>query len=402
MIITYPTFLFILNLGAVMLIAFPLFHFAPTQTLRDIVVGTTGAILTFYIAPRLLIFFVVYWTVVWLCSRWVADRVEAEEEPDSFALLTVCAVLLVPLLFWRLNEPLFLSVTSLYLNDLIGFFSTSVQGVDRSATLLPVGLSFATFRAIDLVVQTYLGAERKLRASEMYSFAFFPSVLVIGPIIQRREVAEHKTISNRKFDLSDYWVALTLMAVGLFKVFALSATLDQFGAVVASPASYNPIEVFLMMALYYVSFYLNFAGYSDLAIGFGRLLGFRLQPNFASPLTKTSPQEFWNSWHMSLSRFAQRNVYVPLGGFRPETRRLATAMTMLTIALWHGIGIGLLIFGVYHTAGLLLWPKTPSEPTPAQKGLRMAATFLFVLLSMPFVWSDLPGAIDMYRALIGV
>jgi len=400
--LSYPTFQFIANLAAVTLIAAPLFHYLRSVRLRNMVLGLSGSILTFFIAPRLLVFFIVYWAVTWLICRVVARRVEADEPPDSLAILAGAALLLIPLLWWRLGDEYFVSSLAVYGNDLFGSFSTELAIVDRSRTLLPVGLSFAPFRAIDLLVKSYLGLERPLRADEMFGFAFFPSVLVIGPIIERKEVAEHRTRADRSFHVEDYWVGIGQILTGVFKVLVLSLPLEQFRAVIDDPASYAWWEMWIGLALYYVSFYLNFAGYSDMAIGFARLFGFKLLPNFASPLIKESPQEFWNSWHMSLSRFAQRNVFVPLGGFRRDSRRLATAMTMLTIALWHGVSLGLVLFGIYQILGLLYWPKRPKDPSRAQRIARIAATFVFILLSLPLLLTSLTGAADVYRNMLGL
>ena len=91
-----------------------------------------------------------------------------------------------------------------------------------------------------------------------------------------------------------------------------------------------------------------------MAIGSARILGFRLAPNFNNPYLKTNPQDFWNSWHMSLTRFAQRNVFVPMGGMRAQTQYVAIVATMMVIALWHDLSIPLVIFGLYHSAGLII------------------------------------------------
>lgn len=402
MIISYETFQFILNLAAVALVAAPIFHFLKSERGRNIVLGVAGSVLTFYIAPRLLIFFVLYWSVAWVLARVVATTVEKGKDPHYIAILSGVGLLLIPLLWWRLGEPYFVSTMAVYLNDFIGVFSVEVAGVDRSRTLMPVGLSFATFRAIDLLVKSYLGVEKPLRASEMFAYAFFPSVLVIGPIIERKEIAVHRNRRGGDFKLEDYWIGISQILIGLFKVFVISLPLEQFRAVVDNPAAYSTFETWVGLALFYFSFYLNFAGYSDMAIGFARLFGFKLLPNFNSPLIKGSPQEFWASWHMSLTRFAQRNVFVPLGGFRAKSRTLATALTMLTIALWHGVTFGLVIFGVYHTMGLLFWPAEPAEPTRGIQYARNAATFLFVMLSLPLLLTNLSGAGDVYKGMLGV
>ena len=104
-----------------------------------------------------------------------------------------------------------------------------------------------------------------------------------------------------------------------------------------------------------------------MAIGCARIFGFRLAPNFNNPYLKTNPQDFWNSWHMSLTRFAQRNVFVPMGGMRARTQYVAIVATMMVIALWHDLSIPLVIFGIYHSTGLVLhrlWTARRPVPRP--------------------------------------
>lgn len=401
MVLTYSTFQFVLNLAAVTLVAAPLFHLATSDRARNLILGCTGLILTFYISPRLLVFFVVYWLVVHVIVRWWAGRVDAEDDPDPLVFLTAIALMLLPLLWWRLSEAQFLATMTTQLNDLLRFLAPQIGAIDRSATVLPVGMSFGIFRAIDLLIKTSLGVESKLKHSEMFAYAFFPSVLVIGPIIERKEIAKHKSGRLGNFKVEDYWVGAVQVLVGVAKVFVFSRPLEQFRSVVDSPGVYSAWQVWLGLALFYVSFYLNFAGYSDIAIGFARFFGFTLLPNFRSPLVKGSPQQFWNNWHMSLTRFAQRNVFVPLGGFRKKSRNLATAVTMMVIALWHGVSLGLVLFGIWHTCGMLFWPDEKADITPAGKGVRIAATFIFVLVSLPLLLTSTGGAFDVYRSMIG-
>ena len=119
------------------------------------------------------------------------------------------------------------------------------------------------------------------------------------------------------------------------------------------------MELFVF-ALY---FFFNFSGFSDVAIGSARLYGFRLKPNFDNPYMKTNPQAFWNSWHMSLTRFAQRNVFVPLGGMRPQHQYRAIFATIMVIALWHDLP---------RARGLRPVPRRRADPPSAVGGTASA------------------------------
>jgi D-alanyl-lipoteichoic acid acyltransferase DltB (MBOAT superfamily) len=162
------------------------------------------------------------------------------------------------------------------------------------------------------------------------------------------------------------------------------------------------------LVLYAWYFYFNFSGYSDLAIGVARLFGFRLKPNFSRPYTRMNPQAFWNSWHMSLTRFAQRNVFVPLGGMRQRSQYVAIAATMMVIALWHDISLALVLFGLYHTAGIigarLLNQVRPAatDPSTLLKTGKAFLLFMFVVASLPMLVLKFDELGRFYEALIGI
>ena len=165
--------------------------------------------------------------------------------------------------------------------------------------------------------------------------------------------------------------------------------------------------LWLNLFLYMWFFYLNFAGYSDLAIGTARLLGFRLKENFSWPYFRRNIAEFWNNWNMSLSRFAQRNAFVPLGGYRPRTQYVALFATIMVIALWHDISIAMVLFGCYHGFALIvhrfLQGRRADAPEPGPLGAwgRIVATNLFVMLSFPLLVLPIGAALRFYAALIG-
>jgi D-alanyl-lipoteichoic acid acyltransferase DltB (MBOAT superfamily) len=143
-----------------------------------------------------------------------------------------------------------------------------------------------------------------------------------------------------------------------------------------------------------------------MAIGSARLLGFKLAPNFNNPYLKTNPQDFWNAWHMSLTRFAQRNVFVPMGGMRARTQYAAIVATMMVIALWHGLSIPLVIFGLYHSAGLVshrVWVSRHPVPSPRPLLRRIGANVVFLiyfLISLPLLELHLSQLGTFYERLL--
>ena len=159
------------------------------------------------------------------------------------------------------------------------------------------------------------GPSRRSRSATILFFGFFPPVQVIGPVIEFAEV-DAQSRKTERLQIDDYRFAFTQIIVGAIKVFVLAVPLASSADLFVVYRTNHALVLWFELVLYAWYFYLNFSGYSDLAIGVARLFGFKLKPNFSRPYTRTNPQAFWNSWHMSLTRFAQRNVFVPLGGMR--------------------------------------------------------------------------------------
>lgn len=237
-------------------------------------------------------------------------------------------------------------------HELVTWLNPWTGAIDRVRSLiLPIGLSFATFRAIDQLIKVRLEIVEPLSPLRQFAFAFFPSVLVIGPVIEYTEIEEGLTRRTR-WDPQDTLSGLLTIALGAVKVFGAAYLLrGSQGVFALETRDGSPLEYWLELAMYAWYFFFNFSGFSDMAIGCARIFGYRLAPNFNNPYLKTNPQDFWNSWHMSLTRFAQRNVFVPMGGMRARTQYVAIAATMMVIALWHDVSVPLVIFGVYHSVG---------------------------------------------------
>jgi D-alanyl-lipoteichoic acid acyltransferase DltB (MBOAT superfamily) len=316
-------------------------------------------------------------------------------------------VTLAPMVAWKLFPFDFTVHFNVVFDALIYRVSNVAGSIDAvRPIILPIGLSFATFRAVDLLVQSYLGTIDPQSLGQILFYGFFPPVQVIGPVIEYSEVAA-QSHSTAGMKLDDYRVAFTQAVVGAVKLFVLAVPLassaNLFIVYQSSPAWTLWFELFV----YAWYFYLNFSGYSDLAIAAARLFGFKLKPNFSRPYTRQNPQEFWNSWNMSLTRFAQRNVFVPLGGMRERTQFVAIFATMMTIALWHDISIPLVIFGVYHSCGLigarLLNRRRPAATDPSWQ-LRTGKAlllFVYVAFSLPLLTLSLGRLGGFYQALLG-
>lgn len=250
--------------------------------------------------------------------------------------------------------------------------------------VLPVGVSFYTFQSISYVVDVYrrqLPACRQLLPFLAY-VSFFPQ-LVAGPIERGKHLLPQffQTLQVRRADLE---VAVWLMLWGLFKKVVLSDNLSPLVQLVYGHPTHSGIAVIMGTVAFALQIYCDFSGYTDVARGVARLLGFELMLNFNLPYFATSLRDFWNRWHISLSSWIRDYLYFPLGGNRRGSARtyLNLAVTMLLCGLWHGAALNFILWGAWHALGLMVnhaWrsrsPDAPALPAP----VGWLLTSLFVL-----------------------
>jgi len=399
--LSFDTFSYFLDLLGGAAIVAPLYWLISNTTLRKLLLTVFGAGLLWTIAPRLLFFYVIFWIVVWAMHQ-VVERT-SENRAGTPTLTITVVVLLAALVVWRLAETTFIVRFNLDLNNALGILPTRVSDVDLARNIItPIGLSFAIFRAIDLLVQTNLGLVERRGLGDVMYVGLFPPIQVIGPVSEYSEVqpkAERWPTADRASE------AFLLIVSGLVKVFVLAHPLRQTVDVFGFYDTNTPLAIWTELFLYAWFFYINFSGYSDLAIGGARIFGVDLKKNFEWPYFSSGPQDFWNRWHMSLTRFAQRNVFTPLGGMRANRQYIAVFATIMVIALWHDISWGLVVFGLYHAAGLVGQRWLASKRSPSEIRLvrwaKVPLLFTFVMLSLPLLALELADALDFYRAMIG-
>jgi D-alanyl-lipoteichoic acid acyltransferase DltB (MBOAT superfamily) len=248
-----------------------------------------------------------------------------------------------------------------------GFFVTSVVnflgafGLNADLPLLrivlPVGISFLTFRVLSYVIDVYRGT---LRTASLLDFAvyvaFFPYTLA-GPIARASEFLPQLKAPRdpRRVDTSR---AFFLIFAGLAKKMLLADYLATHivNGVFTTPGEYSSLEVLVGIIGYSVQIYCDFSAYADIAIGISLLLGFELPDNFDAPYTAVSVQDFWRRWHMTLSRWLRDYLYIPLGGNRKGRARtyINLMLTMLLGGLWHGAGWTFIFWGALYGGALVV------------------------------------------------
>ena len=230
--------------------------------------------------------------------------------------------------------------------------------------LLPVGLSFHTFQSLSYVVEVFYGRQKAEKNFITYAtyVMFFPQ-LVAGPI-ERPQNLLHQFYERHDFDYDRVTSGLKRMAWGFFKKLVVADRLALYvNDVYASPQDHNGLQLSIATVFFAYQIYCDFSGYSDIAIGSARVLGFKLMENFRSPYHAASVSEFWGRWHISLSTWFRDYVYIPLGGSR-TTRAHWFRNLLITFTVsgfWHGANWTFVIWGfvngVYLVFGILLRPS---------------------------------------------
>lgn len=402
----FSAFDYFSDLFVLCVVLVPIFYALPWAWARRCLLTLTGAYLLFLIAPRLALFYVVFWFGIALAQRAVAWA--GERKHGGYVLTVAILAALAPLLLWKFFPAGFTIWFNAGLDARLFQISSFLGSIDAiRAIIVPVGLSFASFRAIDLLVQSYIGTVPPKPVGDVLFFGFFPPVQIIGPVIEYAEI-DAQSRKTERLKLDDYRAAFTQVIIGAIKVFVLSVPLASSADMLVVYRSNHALTLWFELIVYAWFFYLNFSGYSDLAIGIARLFGFKLKPNFSRPYTRTNPVEFWNTWHMSLTRFARRNVFVPLGGMRRRSQYLAIFATMMVIALWHDISWPLVVFGLYHAAALMgnrrLTQVRPAatDPSVLLKTGKAVLLFMFVAVSLPLLTLRFGEIGHFYGALVGI
>jgi len=267
--------------------------------------------------------------------------------------------------------------------------------------LLPIGLSFHTFQAMSYTIEVYRGRQPAERHPGMYALyvMFFPQ-LVAGPI-ERPQQLLPQFRERHAFRYDDATHGLRLILWGMFKKVVIADRLALFtDPVFNDPRAYSPVV--LLLAAFFFSFqiFCDFSGYSDIAVGSARVMGFRLMQNFDRPYAARTVAGFWTRWHVSLSSWLRDYVYIPLGGNRHGERKqyLYLFLTMLIGGFWHGASWKFVFWGAMHGAGLVVhklfvkYTRGRGAGNPVAGLLGWLVTFHFVALLWVFFRAESFGA----------
>lgn len=227
---------------------------------------------------------------------------------------------------------------------------------------LPIGISFFTFQALSYVVDVYRGnvQAQKSFAKVLLYISFFPQ-LIAGPIVKYRDISME--IDNRTMSGDEVAKGLRRFICGLGKKVLIANTVGLVADNIfnTSTSNVNILVAWVGAIAYMLQIYYDFSGYSDMAIGLGRMFGFHFKENFQYPYGADSIQEFWRRWHISLSTWFKEYLYIPLGGNRKGTARtcLNRIIVFFFTGLWHGANWTFVIWGLWHGMFLLFETYLP-------------------------------------------
>jgi len=304
------------------------------------------------------------------------------------------------------------------------YLNFSIETIDRflGATIpqtglyLPIGISFFTFHAISYVVDVYRGyAPQKSPFNTALFISLFPA-LVAGPIIRYHTIVDQLTNREMGFNTEDFAYGLKRFIVGMGKKLILAnmvaAVADRVFASVSGFSFENAstFACWIGMICYTMQIYFDFSGYSDMAIGLGRMFGFHILENFNYPYISKTVTEFWRRWHISLSSWFRDYVYIPLGGSRVSTKwRLVFNLfvTWMLTGVWHGAGWTFIAWGFFYFA-LLTFEKLCGIPAIVARSpvfaviYRIFTIFCFMAGWVVFRASSIEDAIRYYRIMFGM
>jgi alginate O-acetyltransferase complex protein AlgI len=267
----------------------------------------------------------------------------------------------------------------------IALFSGAHPGSDAGLAriALPLGISFFTFHAVSYIVDVYRRtSEARRNPLEVILYFTFFAQLIAGPIVRYKDVATQ--LARRVVDAPGFAYGVRRFIVGLGKKVlvanTLGACIDRVFA--TSPEHIAQPLAWFALAAYTLQIYFDFSGYSDMAIGMARMFGFRFLENFNFPYISGSIREFWQRWHISLSRWFRDYLYIPLGGNRVAAWRVYLNLTIVFFlcGLWHGAAWTFVVWGLIHGAFLVL-ERTgvlrPITSTPIVRHVYVLAVVMF-------------------------
>ncbi len=288
-----------------------------------------------------------------------------------------------------------------------GFFVENINAllhtsIPSPAFSLPIGISFYTFQTLSYTIDMYRGNTRVQKSFPAFLayVSMFPQ-LVAGPIVRYSDVAAELT--DRRVSIDDFAAGAKRFTAGMCKKVMLANSAGEVASMILDSTRLTAASSWLGIIMYTFQIYFDFSGYSDMAIGLGRMLGFHFGENFAHPYISRSITEFWRRWHISLSSFFRDYIYIPLGGNRYRPVMNIFIVWLLT-GLWHGASWNFILWGLFY--GLLLFAEKKLFGKRLQRlpsPFCYIYTLFFVIMGWAlFYFTDLSRLLVFIKSAFGI
>ena len=317
-------------------------------------------------------------------------------------------------LFWLIGSLCVFKYTHIVFNSVFKVAShfSIMPDTTFAKIALPLGISYVAFRFIHYIVEIYRKTlpEHKFWDFALYVF-FFPT-FIAGPV-DRFGSFQKQTAARKPFDPADLNYGLFRIMLGLVKKFIIADTVAK----VVMPLLNSPQEtsgILLVLGIYglAIQLYMDFSGYTDMAIGVARLFGYRIMENFNNPLLKDNIADLWRNWHISVYSFIRDYFFFPLFGSRASIRKLyfGIFLSMVVFHLWHEGSFAFLFIGIYHGLGLVIWQLFQGfkrthyrirklVDSQAFKPVSIFLTFSFFSFSITFFHYDVHAIQNILRGI---
>lgn len=269
---------------------------------------------------------------------------------------------------------------------------------------LPIGISFYTFQGMSYVIDVYRNdaAPQKNIVSFGTYIALFPQ-LIAGPIVRYTTIEEQ--LKNRTITAEGVRSGIICFVIGLSKKVLIANNLGMLWDTVHASGHWSTASAWLGILAFTFQIYFDFSGYSDMAIGLGRLFGFEFDPNFDYPYTAKSITDFWRRWHISLSSWFKEYVYIPLGGNRVSKNRLRLNLLIVwgLTGFWHGASFNFIVWGLYYAVLLIIEKEKLGKWVQSLPSV-LQSVYTLVLVMIGWVFfaaSDLGDALHYLKAMFG-
>jgi alginate O-acetyltransferase complex protein AlgI len=297
---------------------------------------------------------------------------------------------------------------------LVGFKRMHTGGADIfSSLVMPLGLSFYALRAIHYCIEGWKGSLPLHNFREYLNYLFFMPTLLAGPINRFDEF--QRGVRRRRWDPVLFSTGCQRILYGYVKIVYLAMYLvsEKLAHEIGKLPPAGPVAAWLECLQYGLNLYFQFSGYSDVAIGFGLLLGIRISENFNYPFLARNISDFWKRWHISLTSWCRDYIYLPVLSITRQPR-VAVISSMLVLGFWHELSLRYVCWALYHGIGITLWhgfqelkgEKGFPPGSLAAKATEAAGVLLtlnFVILSFAITKEpDVRGALAVYTALLGM